>query len=250
MAGSAESPQGVSPRLFQVLARRTVVAVAAILILSVPFAVFAAMSGQGTASSFAVLGGATALMNLIYGGRADRVSECRAVDRADSGRDRVRGGPGGRRGVVIAAIVASVSGSEAALVAIGLVLLVITAVIMLGPHSYVLYSIFITPTVVLFTSASIADVPATDAQRLGFTLIAAALILLASAITLGWSRTSRPTACQPRLNRNLTPGPHRPPQARLAHGDMTREGAKNHHRLCHRIAGSGHHRQPGRRAAA
>ena len=39
----------------------------------------------------------------------------------------------------------------------------------------------------LFTSASIADVPATDAQRLAFTLIAAALILLTSAITLGWS---------------------------------------------------------------
>jgi uncharacterized membrane protein YgaE (UPF0421/DUF939 family) len=48
-------------------------------------------------------------------------------------------------GVVIAAIVASVSGSEAELLAIGMVLLVITVVIMLGPHSYVLYSIFITP---------------------------------------------------------------------------------------------------------
>ena len=88
---------------------------------------------------------------------------------------------------MIAAIVASVSGSETVLVAIGLVLLVITAVIMLGPHSYVLYSIFITPTVVLFTSTSIADVTTTDAQRLAFTLIAAALILLASGITLGWS---------------------------------------------------------------
>jgi hypothetical protein len=102
---------------------------------------------------------------------------------------------------VIAAIVASVSGSEAVLLAIGLVLLVITAVIMLGPHSYVLYSIFITPTVVLFTSASIADVPATDAQRLGFTLIAAALILLASGITLGWSHYqqahSPPAAAEP-----------------------------------------------------
>ena len=90
-------------------------------------------------------------------------------------------------GVVIAAIVASVSGSEAALLAIGLVLLVISVVIMLGPHSYVLYSIFVTPTVVLFTSASIADVTTTDAQRLGFTLICAALILLASGITLVWA---------------------------------------------------------------
>ena len=69
MAGPGESPEGASPRLFQVLARRTVVAVAAIVILSVPFAVFAAISGQVTASSFAALGGATALTNLIYGGR-------------------------------------------------------------------------------------------------------------------------------------------------------------------------------------
>ena len=88
---------------------------------------------------------------------------------------------------MIAAIVASVSSSETGSLAIGLVLLVITVVIMLGPHSYVLYSIFITPTVVLFTSTSIADVTTTDAQRLGFTLIAAALILLASGITLGWA---------------------------------------------------------------
>jgi heme/copper-type cytochrome/quinol oxidase subunit 3 len=88
---------------------------------------------------------------------------------------------------VIAAIVAWVSGSEAVLLAIGLVLLVITVVIMLGPHSYVLFSIFITPTVVLFTSTSIADVTTTDAQRLGFTLIGSALILLASGITVWWA---------------------------------------------------------------
>jgi hypothetical protein len=40
---------------------------------------------------------------------------------------------------------------------------------------------------VLFTSTSIADVTTTDVQRLGFTLIGAALILLASGITVGWS---------------------------------------------------------------
>jgi uncharacterized membrane protein YccC len=91
-------------------------------------------------------------------------------------------------GVVIAGIVASVSGSEAMLLGIGLVLLVITMVIMLSPHSYFLYSVFITPTVVLFTSSSIADVTTTDAQRLAFTLIGAALILLASGIALGWAR--------------------------------------------------------------
>lgn len=70
MAGPAESPERASPRLFQVLARRTVVAVAAIVILSVPFAVFAAISGQGAASSFAVLGGAVAVTNLMIGGQA------------------------------------------------------------------------------------------------------------------------------------------------------------------------------------
>jgi uncharacterized membrane protein YccC len=100
-------------------------------------------------------------------------------------------------GVVIAAIVASVSSSEAELLAIGMVLLVITVVIMLGPHSYVLYSIFITPTVVLFTSTSIADVTTTDAQRLEFTVIGSALILLASGITLRWAhyqQTHSPSA--------------------------------------------------------
>jgi hypothetical protein len=100
-------------------------------------------------------------------------------------------------GVVIAAIVASISGSEAVLLAIGLVLLVITVVIMLGPHSYFLWSVFITPTVVLFTSTSIADATTTDAERLEFTLIGCALILLASGITLRWAhyqQTHSPSA--------------------------------------------------------
>jgi heme/copper-type cytochrome/quinol oxidase subunit 3 len=68
---------------------------------------------------------------------------------------------------------------------------------MLGPHSYVLFSIFLTPTVVLFSSTSIADVTTTDAQRLGFTLIGSALILLASGITVWWAhyqQTHRPLA--------------------------------------------------------
>ena len=46
MAGPAASPEAASPRLPQVLARRTVVAVAAIVILCVPFAVFAAIIGD------------------------------------------------------------------------------------------------------------------------------------------------------------------------------------------------------------
>ena len=90
-------------------------------------------------------------------------------------------------GVTIAVTVASVTSSETVLLAIGLVLWVIVVVIALSPHSYFLWTVFVTPAVVLFTSSSIADVPKTDAQRLGFTLIGCALILLASGIALGWA---------------------------------------------------------------
>ena len=96
--------------------------------------------------------------------------------------------PGTIIGVVIAAIVASVSGSEAVLLGLALVLGVILVVIALAPHSYLLWSVFVTPTVVLFTATSIADVHKTDAQRLVFTLIGCAFILLASGIAIGWAR--------------------------------------------------------------
>jgi hypothetical protein len=126
VAGPADSPESAGLRLARVLARvlarRTVIAVAVIVILSVPFAVFAAISGQVTAASWAALGGAVALTNLMIGGQA------------------------------------------------------------------IAYSVFITPTVVLFTSTSIADVANTDRQRLTFTLIGSALVLLASGITLVWTR--------------------------------------------------------------
>jgi hypothetical protein len=70
VAGPAGSREGAWPPLRQVLARRTVVAVAAVLILCVPFAVFAVISGEVAASSSAVMGGFAALANLLYGGRA------------------------------------------------------------------------------------------------------------------------------------------------------------------------------------
>jgi hypothetical protein len=90
-------------------------------------------------------------------------------------------------GVAIAALVASISGSEAVLLGVGLVLTVLLVVIGLSPHSYFLWTVVVTPTVVLFTSTSIADVKPTDAQRLGFTVIGLALTLLASGIALGWA---------------------------------------------------------------
>ena len=78
-----------SPRLPLVLVRRTVVAVAAIVIACVPLAVFALISGQVAASSFAVLGGATALANLAYGGRAIAFLTVGLLTAVDPGRDRV-----------------------------------------------------------------------------------------------------------------------------------------------------------------
>jgi hypothetical protein len=90
-------------------------------------------------------------------------------------------------GATIAAVVASVSASETALIAVGLVLTVILVVIAQSPHSYFLWTVVVTPQVVLFTSTSIADVKTTDAQRLAFTVIGLALILLASGVTIGWA---------------------------------------------------------------
>ena len=90
-------------------------------------------------------------------------------------------------GVAIAVIVASIIGSEAVLIGVGLVLSVILVVIALSPHSYFLWTVVVTPQVVLFTSTSIADANITAAQRLGLTVIGLALILLASGITLAWT---------------------------------------------------------------
>jgi hypothetical protein len=94
-------------------------------------------------------------------------------------------------GVGIAAILASVISTDAVLIGMGLVLTVILLVIALGPHSYFLWTVVVTPQVILFTSSSITDVPTTDAQRLAFTLIGVALILIASWITLWWTRYQR-----------------------------------------------------------
>ncbi len=149
---------------------------------------------------------------------------------------------------MIAAVVASVSGSEAVLLALGLVLLVVTVVIMIGPHSYVLYSIFITPTVVLFTSTSIADVTATDAQRVGFTLIGSALILLASGITLGWRRGGRRRAAGGRRHARGVPGRDLPARSAPRRGvrgagcGCTRTGSGTISAIPGRHASAGNHR--------
>ena len=339
MAGPTESLKGASPRLSQVLARRTVVALTVIAIACVPFALFAVISGQVAASAWALLAGVASLVSLMIGGRPiffltvglltaltpvaivsgavpvagaalmaimcfgvglstaqglhrglllipiylafmiiapPPWSGLTAVDRTSTSYllwnmlfwgggalwaalvfppllrkwkmpphrpepsarvdtlaytititvlgtactlaaliwwpgsngawlvltvlavTELGGGASVKKtlarvagtvvGVVIAAILASVSGSEAVLLGIGLVLMVILVVIILSPHSYFLYTVVLTPIVVLFTSTSIADVDKTDAQRLVFTLIGGALVLVASGITLGSAR--------------------------------------------------------------
>ena len=105
-------------------------------------------------------------------------------------------------GVGIAAIVASLSNTEAVLLSIGFVLLVIALIVRQGPH-YGVYMALMTPTVVLFSSTSIANVPATDAERLAFTLIAATLVLLSSAIAVAWTH----------YQQTQTPAPTRVPVA-------------------------------------
>jgi uncharacterized membrane protein YccC len=90
-------------------------------------------------------------------------------------------------GAAAAALLATIITSGAVLVGVGLILVVAAVVIRMGPH-YWLYMAFIAPAVVLFSSTSVADVDTTDAKRLTLTLIGAALVLLASGITLLWAR--------------------------------------------------------------
>jgi hypothetical protein len=90
-------------------------------------------------------------------------------------------------GVGIAAVVGSLVNREAVLLSIGLLLLVIALVVRQGGH-FAAFVAFLTPALVLFSSTSIADVPKTDAQRLAFAIVALALALLASAVTVVWAR--------------------------------------------------------------
>jgi uncharacterized membrane protein YccC len=94
-------------------------------------------------------------------------------------------------GTILAAVLASFITNETTLIIAGLVLLAIALVIRLGPR-YWLYMAFMTPAVVLFSSSSVATVDITDAQRLGFTLAGAALVLLASGFTVLWARHQQP----------------------------------------------------------
>lgn len=169
------------------LARRTAAAVAAIVILSVPFAVFAAVSGQVTASSFAALGGATALANLVYGGRPIAYLSVGLLTALTpvaivSGAVPVAGA--GLMAIMCLGVGLSASqGLHRGLLPIPMYL----AFMIIAPRRGAATRRWTGPTVVLFTSTSIADVTTTDAQRVAFTLIASALILLTSGITLGWA---------------------------------------------------------------
>ena len=109
-------------------------------------------------------------------------------------------------GVAVAAVVASLTTNQTVLIGIGLVLMVIGLVIRIGPR-YWLYMAFMTPAIVLFTSTSGAGVDITDAQRLLDTLVGAALVLLASAITVLWARHQQTHPVDPPTVRGHHRGP-------------------------------------------
>ena len=89
-------------------------------------------------------------------------------------------------GVVAAAVLAAPWTGETVLIGIGLVLLVIALTIRIGPNFW-LFTAVITPAFVLFTSVS-SDVATSAEQRVVDTLVGAALVLLASGITVLWAR--------------------------------------------------------------
>ena len=65
MSGSAPA---ATPGLRQVLARRTVISLAVVLICSVPYALFAILSGQWATASWTTMGAITGLIGLLLGG--------------------------------------------------------------------------------------------------------------------------------------------------------------------------------------
>ena len=89
-------------------------------------------------------------------------------------------------GVVAAAVLAAPWTGQTVLIGIGLVLLVIALTVRIGPNFW-LFTAVITPAFVLFTSVS-ADNAISAEERVVDTLIGAALVLLASAITMQWAR--------------------------------------------------------------
>jgi len=97
-------------------------------------------------------------------------------------------------GVVAAAVLAAPWTGETVLIGIGLVLLVIALMVRIGPNFW-LFTAVITPAFVLFTSVS-SDIATSAEQRVVDTLVGAALVLLASAITVLWARQQQTQAAQ------------------------------------------------------
>ena len=89
-------------------------------------------------------------------------------------------------GVVAAAVLAAPWTGETVLIGIGLVLLVIALMVRIGPNFW-LFTAVITPAFVLFTSVS-SDIATSAEQRVVDTLVGAALVLLASGITVLWAQ--------------------------------------------------------------
>ena len=76
-----------------------------------------------------------------------------------------------------------------------------------------IYFVFITPTVVCLNASSNQHLGDLGKQRAADTLVGAALVLLASAITIGYShwennRGAGPTVDEPKIGQTVEPSPH------------------------------------------
>ena len=104
--------------------------------------------------------------------------------------------------LLVIALVAQVH-SIALIYVIGLVLGVIAIAAKFSPHTWI-YFVFITPTVVCLNASSNQHLGDLGKQRAADTLVGAALVLLASAITIGYShwennRGAGPTVDEPKI---------------------------------------------------
>jgi uncharacterized membrane protein YccC len=94
-------------------------------------------------------------------------------------------------GAGVAALLAELTTTPAGLNALALVTLTMTAMVSSGPR-YWLYVMFLTPTVILLTSAP-ADVLILDVQRVAYTAVGAVLAVGASVLVEWLERRTSPS---------------------------------------------------------
>jgi hypothetical protein len=114
-------------------------------------------------------------------------------------------------GMLVVTVIVLKVDSMVVLYCIGFVFAVAALTAKLSPH-YWLYMALVTPTIICFTASSSSEVANLGEQRAQDTLIGAALVLLASAITIGYARLEAhrghgPTAEVPAVLGEPVPSP-------------------------------------------